>query len=125
MSLRLFGGRGLDSSRRNLDGRGIVKDEQIDPQVTELEKTDMPRKPHFSHKESSLVRSYYRVYKRVLAYFGNSVVATDWMFTPNILLGGKSPLDMINDSQSKRLENWIIAQIDENEEPTRPIGFSK
>lgn len=82
-------------------------------------------KPRFSHKDSQLVRAYYRVYSRVVAFFNDKTVATDWMFTPNMWFGNLSPLDMINMGKGKRLENWVISQIDENEEPTTPIGFTK
>lgn len=83
----------------------------------------MARKPRFTQKDSQVVKSYYRVYKRVLEYFGDRVIATDWMMTENINLGGVTPISMIEAGMSKKLENWIVAQIDENEPSTEIKGF--
>lgn len=72
-----------------------------------------------------MVKAYYRVYSRVHDFFKDHYKAEEWMYTPNMALGGVSPLDMINKDQSKKLENWIISQIDEDAELTRIPGFVK
>lgn len=83
----------------------------------------MSKKPRFAEKDSEVVRAYYRVYKRVLAFFGDRTIATDWMMTENVNLGGVTPIHMIEAGLSKKLEDWIVAQIDENEKPTEIKGF--
>jgi hypothetical protein len=45
------------------------------------------------------------------------------MFTPNMWFGGLSPLDMIDAGRSKKVEQMVIEQIDENAPPIRQIGF--
>jgi len=83
----------------------------------------MSQKPRFSLKDSQVVKSYYRVLRRVTAFFGDPIKAQDWMFTENMMLGGISPLSMIEAGRAKKLEDWIVSQIDENEEPTAIKGF--
>lgn len=83
----------------------------------------MSQKPRFSLKESQVVKSYYRIHKRVTAFFSDPVKAHEWMQTPNMWFGGKSPLDMVEASRSKKLEDWIVAQLDENEPSTEIKGF--
>jgi len=85
----------------------------------------MAQKPRFSLKDGSIVKSYYRVHKRVTAFFSDAHKAHEWMQTPNIWFGGKSPLDMVEAGRSKKLEDWIVAQLDENEEPTEIKGFGR
>jgi uncharacterized protein (DUF2384 family) len=88
-----------------------------------LKGVKMANKPRFTKKDSQVVKSYYRVLKRVQEFFGDNTKATDWMLTRNMWLGGISPLDMIEAGRSKKLEDWIVAQIDENEDSTQIKGF--
>lgn len=81
-------------------------------------------KPRFSHKDSSLVKVYYRVYNRVLTFFeGDECKARDWMFTDNMWFGGLSPINMIDSYRGKKLEDWIVSQLDDNDiEPMPPLA---
>jgi len=105
--------------------KGIQVSKQGIPLLNRVPGSPMTRKPRFSHKDHNLVKIYYRIHRRVTDFFSDPVKATDWMMTKSMWFGGISPLDMINLYRGKKLENWIISQLDENEEPIAPIGFSK
>lgn len=51
----------------------------------------------------------------VADFFRDEEKTIIWFFTPNLLLGGMSPINMIRGGQFKKLLNYIQTSLNENE----------
>ncbi|AYL96955.1 type II RES/Xre toxin-antitoxin system antitoxin [Mucilaginibacter celer] len=76
-------------------------------QLNRYEKDD-----RLSPEQSNFLYEFTRIYVRALDILGDAETVTKWLMRPNMALGDKQPIDLLDTGEGLRMVDDLLAQIE-------------